>query len=383
MATPPSSFELLGRCPHTHARRGRLRLRHGVVQTPAFMPVGTYGTVKGLDQRDLREAGAEMILSNAFHLLCRPGPDLIRSLGGLHKLADWDGPILTDSGGFQVFSLDAMRRLDDDGVTFRNPHGGEQIRLTPESVIQAQIDYGVDVAMVLDDCAALPATRDTLRTASDRTLSWARRARAVPLDPTTGPAVFGIVQGGLDEELRQESAEALTAMDFDGYAIGGLSVGEAPEAMLATTRFTAPLLPDHKVRYLMGVGYPWDLVEAVAAGVDLFDCVIPTRNARNGNLFTSEGRVVIKNARYRNDPGPLDPACSCSCCQRYSRAWLRHLFLVGEMLAMRLLTIHNVHFWQNTMRQIHDAIVCGTLPRLLDQARASKARPVEGEVEAP
>jgi queuine tRNA-ribosyltransferase len=352
------------------------------VETPAFMPVGTYGTVKGLDRRDLRECGAQIILGNAFHLRCRPGPDRIRALGGLHRCADWDGPILTDSGGFQVFSLGSMRKLDEGGVTFRNPHGGELIRLTPESVIEAQVAYGVDVAMVLDDCAALPSTRDQLRVAMDRTLRWARRARAVERDAERGPAVFGIVQGGLEEDFRAECAVALTALDFDGYAIGGLSVGEGPEAMIRTVSFTAPRLPDAKVRYLMGVGYPWDIVEAVACGVDLFDCVIPTRNARNGNLFTSEGRVIIKNAKYRDDPAPLDPACSCSCCRHYSRGWLRHLFVVGEMLGTRLLTLHNVHFWQNTMRQIHEAIVCGTLPRLLEQARAARAASLETEVDA-
>ncbi len=372
MATPPSSFELVAE--DGGARRGRLHLRHGTVQTPGFMPVGTYGAVKGLIEAELRELGADIVLSNAFHLICRPGADVVKRLGGLHRFMGWDGPILTDSGGFQVFSLSGRRKVDDDGVTFRNPLNGDAVRMTPESTIGAQIDLGVDVAMVLDECPALPASRRALEESLGRTHAWAARARAVPLDLETGPAVFGIVQGGLDEELRGRSIEALTALEFDGYAIGGLSVGETSEDMYRMVRFAAPRLPARKTRYLMGVGYPEDIIEAVAAGVDLFDCVLPTRNARNGNLFTSRGRLVIKHSAWREDDGPVDEDCGCTACSRYSRAYMRHLFLTGEMLGRRLYTIHNLFQYQRLMRRIRASIEAGTFAELLAWARTRDDR---------
>lgn len=378
MATPvpappgvarPARWEPVFRDTGSPARVGRLHLPHGVVETPAFMPVGTYGAVKGLDPVDLRGTGAEIILANAFHLYTQPGPELIEQLGGLHRQMAWDRPILTDSGGFQVFSLDALRKIDEGGVTFHAPKGGALVRLTPERVVEAQIAYGVDVAMVLDDCVALPSPRRKVEEALDRTHRWAARAREVQRDPVRGPALFAIVQGGLELDLRSRSVDVLRGLDFDGYAIGGLSVGEGMEAMVRVVQHTAPLLPEDRPRYLMGVGYPEDIVEAVASGVDLFDCVLPTRNARNGHIFTAAGRLNIKNARFRDDPGPLDPCCPCSCCQRYSRAWLRHMFVSGEMLAQRLLSIHNVHHWLSLMRGIRSALLSGTFPRLLEQAR--------------
>jgi queuine tRNA-ribosyltransferase len=333
------------------------------------MPVGTYGAVKGVDTEDLEGLSASIVLSNTFHLVCRPGTAPIRELGGLHRFMGWNRPILTDSGGFQVFSLADLREVDEDGVSFRNPHGGELIRMTPESTVAAQRDLGVDVAMVLDDCPPLPSERETVRRSVERTLRWAARARAVPRDPERGPALFGIVQGGLDEELRAECAERISALDFDGYAIGGLSVGESPEEMDRVVQFAAPRLPRDRVRYLMGVGYREDIVEAVANGVDLFDCVLPTRNARNGNLFTGSGRIVIKNARWKDDPRPLDEDCDCRTCRRYSRAYLRHLYLVGDPLAGRLNTIHNLHHWLSWMGRIRQAIRDGSFPELLAASR--------------
>jgi queuine tRNA-ribosyltransferase len=369
MATQCSSFEVLTSDPGSEARTGLLQLPHGAVRTPAFMPVGTYGVVKGLAAPDLRDLGADIILSNTFHLVCRPGSEQIRDLGGLHEFMAWPGPILTDSGGFQVFSLASMRDIDEDGVNFRNPHGGELVRLTPETVVQHQVNLGVDIAMVLDDCAALPAERPVLRAAMERTLRWAERSLSVARDASAGPALFGIVQGGLEEDLRAECIERLVALDFDGYALGGLSVGEAPEEMYSVVQFGAPRLPRDKPRYLMGVGYPEDIVEAVAGGVDLLDCVLPTRNARNGNLFTSRGRLVIKNSAWRSDTRPLDEDCRCFTCQSYSRAYLRHLYVVGDSLASRLLSIHNLHYYQRLMARIRDAIETGTFADVLAWAR--------------
>ncbi|MBJ94353.1 MAG: tRNA guanosine(34) transglycosylase Tgt [Rickettsiales bacterium] len=365
-----SSFEPLAQDPLSEARVGRLRLPHGAVRTPAFMPVGTYGVVKGLAQDDLRALGADIVLSNTFHLVCRPGSEMIRELGGLHRFMGWDGPILTDSGGFQVFSLAAMREMDDDGVSFRNPHGGQLIRLSPESTVQHQIALGVDIAMVLDDCAALPADRDTLIAAMNRTLQWAQRSLAVPRNPERGPALFGIVQGGLELDLRQECLERLIELDFNGYAVGGLSVGEAADDMYSVVRFTAPRLPSNKPRYLMGVGYPEDIIEAVAAGIDMFDCVLPTRNARNGNLFTSAGRLVLKNSRWRRDQRPLDEDCDCFTCKNFSRAYLRHLFVIKDSLAPRLLSIHNLHYYQRLMERVRSSIEAGNFAELLAWARS-------------
>jgi queuine tRNA-ribosyltransferase len=369
MATQCLSFEVKALDPASEARLGTLRLPHGEVRTPAFMPVGTYGAVKSLTHEDLREVGSDIILSNTFHLVCRPGSEQIRDLGGLHSFMSWDGPILTDSGGFQVFSLAAMRDIDEDGVNFRNPHGGELVRLTPESTVQHQVNLGVDIAMVLDDCAALPADRATLSAAMERTLRWAERSLAVARDAERGPALFGIVQGGLDLEMREECIARLSDMDFDGYALGGLSVGEAPEDMYSVVQFAAPKMPSAKPRYLMGVGYPEDIIEAVAAGVDMFDCVLPTRNARNGNLFTSRGRLIIKHAAWRSDKRPLDEDCDCFTCSNYSRAYLRHIYVAKDCLAPRLLSIHNLHYYQRLMARIRRSIESGTFSDLLHWAR--------------
>ena len=370
MATRCSSFELLHSDVSSHARRGRLTLPHGVVQTPAFMPVGTHAAVRTVTPMELEEAGADIILSNTLHLVARPGTPLIREQGGLHRFMGWNKPILVDSGGFQVFSMRDLCTLDDDGATFRSPWGGEKIRITPESCVQAQIDLGVDVGMVLDECPQLPAPREAVQRAMDRSMDWAARALQVPRDPERGPALFGIVQGGLDEELRVRSIERLTGLPFDGYALGGLSVGEGREEMLKVVGFAASRLPKGQTRYLMGVGYPEDIVEAVAAGVDLFDCVLPTRNARNGNLFTSKGRIVIKHAAWRHDGRPLDEDCTCLVCRRFSRAYLRHLFVSKDGLAARLLSIHNLHHWLDLMRRIRAAIEQGTFGELLAWARS-------------
>ncbi|MCO4770900.1 MAG: tRNA guanosine(34) transglycosylase Tgt [Deltaproteobacteria bacterium] len=367
---PVCSYELKGTDAQTSARRGELTLRHGVVQTPAFMPVGTYGVVKGLVEEEIRDLGAHMILANAFHLVDRLGAEYVRDMGGLHQFMGWSGPILTDSGGFQLFSLRHLAKMDADGVTIASPHDGRPVRLTPESVVQAQADLGVDVAMILDHCPKLPAERRELERSLETTHRWAERARAVPVDPQTGPARFGIVQGGLEEDLRARSVEFLTGLDFDGYAIGGLSVGEDPQAMISMVEFAAPRLPKGKVRYLMGVGYPEDIVEAVAAGVDLFDCVLPSRNGRNGNLFTSAGRLVIKHAANRDDPRPIDEDCDCFTCQRYSRAYLRHLYTMGMSLSARLMSIHNLRYYQRLMERIRSSIEQGTFPELLAWARS-------------
>ena len=368
MATRPCSFEVVA--TDGLARRGRLSLPHGVVQTPAFMPVGTYGAVRCVDPRDLEEVGADIVLSNTFHLVCNPGPARIKALGGLHRFMAWDRPILTDSGGFQVFSLKNRRRIDDRGVRFSSPRDGSPIELTPESALQAQIDLGVDIAMQLDECPALPSEKAVIAKAMRRSLAWAKRSVAVPRDSTRGPALFGIVQGGLDLDLRQESIDGLAALDLDGYALGGLSVGESSQDLYALVRFAAPRLPGGRPRYLMGVGYPEDLVEAVAAGVDVFDCVLPTRNARNGNLFTSRGRLVIKHARWADDERPLDEDCDCSTCRRFSRAYLRHLYRNDDSQAARLMSIHNLAYYQGLMRRIRAAIEEGTLEALLSWARS-------------
>ncbi len=339
-------------------RAGRMFTPRGTVATPAFMPVGTQGTVKAVAPEELRLCGAEILLSNTYHLYLRPGHELIRELGGLHRFMHWDGPILTDSGGFQVFSLAAMNRIDDEGVRFRSHLDGSAHRLTPESSMEIQSALGSDVAMVLDECPPGDAPREAVEAAVERTARWARRCR----EAYRGPGVAcGIVQGGRHEDLRERSVGDVTALDFPGYAIGGVSVGEPPETIAEVARFTAAMLPDERPRYLMGVGRPLDLVQAVAAGVDLFDCVMPTRNARNGTLFTSEGRVNIKRLEYARDPRPLDSACPCPACRHYSRAYLRHLFLAGEILAARLNTVHNLTYYLGLMASLRAAIEGGRL----------------------
>lgn len=352
------SFQVLA--TENQARRGRLRTGHGEVETPAFMPVGSLGTVKAMTSEELKAAGTQMVLANAYHLMLRPGAELIAKLGGLHRFMAWDGPILTDSGGFQVYSLARLCRLEDEGVEFRSHLDGARLWLSPEKAMGIQAQLGSDIAMVLDDCPALPSPGSRLAEAVRRTVEWAQRSRAAAAE---GQAVFGIVQGGLDRGLRRRCLEELVEIGFDGYALGGFSVGEGREEREALVAELAPALPEDRPRYLMGVGTPEDLVEAVAAGVDLFDCVIPTRNARNGQVFTSEGRLSIKQARYAEEEGPLDPECACPVCRNYSRAYLRHLYLAGEILASRLNTWHNIFFYQQLMRTMRERIAAGAFAR--------------------
>jgi queuine tRNA-ribosyltransferase len=350
------------------ARRGELQTPHGAVQTPAFMPVGTQGAVKAVRQDDLVALGVEIVLGNTYHLLLRPGDELIARRGGLHRFLGWERALLTDSGGFQVFSLASRRRISDDGVEFRSHLDGSAHLLTPERVTDVQARLGADVAMVLDECAPHEASRDEVARAVVRSAGWALRCRDRlaalrdgSLEGVTvanpGQAQFGIVQGGVFEDLRRDSVDRTVAIGFEGYAIGGLSVGEPSPLMWETACATAARLPADRPRYLMGVGTPEDLVECVARGIDMFDCVMPTRNARNGQLFTSGGRVNIRNARYAEDDGPVDPQCSCYTCRHHSRAYLRHLQMAGEMTAAALNTLHNLSFYLDTMRRIREAIV--------------------------
>lgn len=341
------------------ARAGRLRLQgqetpHEIL-TPMFMPVGTQGTVKAMTTTEVKNLGAQIILGNTYHLYLRPGHERVERLGGLHKFMGWEGPILTDSGGFQVFSLTDLRKITDQGVEFQSHLDGSRHSFTPELSMEIQRALGSDIVMAFDECPAYPSERPILQNAMRRTVLWAQRGLEVRLKPHQ--ARFGIIQGGMDVELRQQSAKDLTALPFDGFAIGGLSVGEPPAKMQEMTRSITPFMPVDKPRYLMGVGRPEDLVEGVRAGVDLFDCVMPTRNARNGQLFTSQGRVNIKNAKHADDPGPLDPNCACETCTRYSRAYLRHLFVAGEILSSRLNTLHNLTFYLNIMTQMRRAIL--------------------------
>jgi len=339
------------------ARRGRLQFARGAVDTPAFMPVGTYGTVKAMTPEELRAGGAQMILGNTFHLMLRPGVEVIAAHGGLHEFMHWDGPLLTDSGGFQVWSLADRRRLSEDGVEFASPVDGARVFLGPESSIEVQQRLGADVIMVFDECTDYPCSEAESRRSMELSLRWAERSRAAHVG---GPgALFGIVQGGMYPALRQRCARGLIEADFDGYAIGGLSVGEPEAERLRVLDATTPLLPPSRPRYLMGVGRPEDLVEAVERGVDMFDCVMPTRNARNGFLFTRCGEVKIRNARYERDLAPLDPDCGCYTCRHYSRAYLRHLHKCNEILGHRLATIHNLFYYQELMREMRDAIGAG------------------------
>jgi len=353
-------FSVLGRDGTSAARRGRLVLDHGPVETPAFMPVGTAGSVKAIRWEDVALAGGEIVLANTYHLMLRPGGDAVRRLGGLHRFTGWTGPILTDSGGFQVMSLAANRKLSEEGAAFRSHLDGTEFLLTPERAIELQArDFGVDVAMVLDECTPHPATFEEARVSMERTHRWAARSlsrfREIAGDGGRG-ALFGIVQGGMYEGLRAESVAALAAMPFDGLACGGLSVGEPKGDMRRLVAFTGPRLPAERPRYLMGVGRPDDLVHAVAHGFDMFDCVLPTRAARHGLLYTSEGTLTIKQARYREDPRPPDPACGCPTCRTCSRAYLRHLFVSGEPTAATLLTVHNLTSILDLMRRIRDAL---------------------------
>ena len=336
------------------ARRGRLTFDRGVVETPAFMPVGTYGTVKAMTPEELTELGAQIILGNTFHLMLRPGTDVIRKHGDLHDFMHWQGPILTDSGGFQVFSLAKMRKITEQGVVFQSPVDGASIELTPELSMQVQRDLGSDIVMIFDECTPYPATREQAESSMQLSMRWAERSKRA--HEGNASALFGIVQGGMYEDLREQSATGLTGMGFDGYAIGGLSVGEPEDERNHILEYSIPHLPENQPRYLMGVGKPEDIVEAVRRGVDMFDCVIPTRNARTGFLYTREGILRIRNSRYQDDTRPVDQHCSCYTCRNYSRAYLRHLDKCGEILGSRLNTIHNLHYYQDLMRSIREAI---------------------------
>ena len=351
------TFDVIGRCGP--ARLGRLTLAHGTVETPAFMPVGTYGAVKTMSPEELRGIGAQIVLSNTFHLWLRPGLEVIGLHGGLHRFMGWDGPILTDSGGFQVFSLGALRKISEEGVQFQSPVNGDRCFLSPEEAMRIQRVLNSDVAMIFDECTPYPADERQAAASMRLSLRWAERSRrAHEGNPN---AVFGIVQGGMHERLRDESLAGLLQIGFDGYAIGGLSVGEPKEDMQRILRHTAPALPADRPRYLMGVGTPQDILDAVRAGIDMFDCVMPTRNARNGWLFTSEGVVKLRNSRYRTDLRPADPACPCYTCAHFTRAYLHHLQRVNEILGARLNTIHNLHYYQGLMSGLRAAIRDGRL----------------------
>jgi queuine tRNA-ribosyltransferase len=366
------------------ARRGALQTPHGTIETPVFMPVGTRGAVKGVTARQLEELDAQIILGNTYHLYLKPGDSLIARCGGLHRFMGWDRPILTDSGGYQIFSLAAMRRIREDGAEFRSHLDGSLHHLTPERATEIQAQLGSDIAMVLDECIATPAAAAPAREAMERSLRWARRSRDrfmrlrdSPGDVAVtnpGQAQFGIVQGATHLDLRTESAQGTVAIGFEAYAIGGLSVGEPPEVMYEVVAHTAPQLPAERPRYLMGSGMPDDLVECVARGIDMFDCVLPTRNARNGQLFTREGPLSIKNARFAEDTAPLDRGCGCYTCSRFSRAYLRHLFMAGEITGSTLNTVHNLYFYLDTMRRIREAILFGTFEKLRQEFRQTYSR---------
>ena len=398
-------FEILQTDPATatasgsHARRGRLRLNHGVIETPIFMPVGTYGTVKGVTPQSLEDMGAQIILGNTFHLWMRPGLDIVTQFGGLHAFEQWKRPILTDSGGFQVWSLGAMRKISEEGVRFSSPVNGDKLFLTPEISMQIQTTLNSDIVMQFDECTPYlsvePKTKGQLttereaRASMELSLRWAQRCQAEFARLGNPNALFGIVQGGMFEHLRQESLEQLVAMDFPGYAIGGVSVGEPKDEMLRIMAHTPHRLPAHKPRYLMGVGTPEDLVEGVAQGVDMFDCVMPTRNARNGTLFTRFGDLKIRNARHKADTQPLDPTCTCLACagrsgvpwaeggrDGFSRAYLHHLERCGEMLAPMLASIHNLHYYLNLMREVRAALEESRFAAFRQQFAADRARGV-------
>ncbi|NMM05718.1 tRNA guanosine(34) transglycosylase Tgt [Polaromonas sp.] len=372
-------FELLK--TEGHARRGTLTLNHGVVQTPIFMPVGTYGTVKGVMPQSLHAMGAQIILGNTFHLWMRPGLDVITQFGGLHKFESWHKPILTDSGGFQVWSLGEMRKISEEGVKFSSPVNGDKLFLTPEISMQIQTLLNSDIVMQFDECTPYDTkghitTEGEARSSMELSRRWAKRCED-EFDKLENPnALFGIVQGGMFENLRQESLDALVEMDFPGYAVGGVSVGEPKEEMLRIMAHTPHRLPAHKPRYLMGVGTPEDLIEGVSAGVDMFDCVMPTRNARNGHMFTRFGDLKIRNARYKTEEGPVDDSCTCYTCQNFSRAYMHHLDRCGEMLGPMLASIHNLHYYLNLMQEARDALDTGRFGEFVVQFKADRQRGV-------
>lgn len=365
-------FELDG--SDGQARRGRLKFPRGTVETPAFMPVGTYGTVKGMLPRDIEASGAQIILGNSFHLMLRPGNEIVKlhgpcNDGTLHDFMQWQGPILTDSGGFQVFSLGKLRKVTEAGVSFQSPVNGDKLFLDPEKSIEAQRDLGADIVMVFDECTPYPATEQEARDSMELSLRWARRSKDAHGDSPS--ALFGIIQGGMYPRLRKESLDGLVEIDFDGYAIGGLSVGEPKDELLKVLDSLTGHMPDDKPRYLMGVGKPQDIVEAVRRGLDMFDCVMPTRNARNGHYFTSAGVLKIRNARNKADTGPIDPECACYSCRNFSRSYMHHLDRCGEILGSQLASIHNIHYYQNLMQELRDAIAAGGLEAFVDNFYAS------------
>ena len=367
--------------PATHARRGSLTLNHGVVQTPIFMPVGTYGTVKGVMPQSLIEMGAQIILGNTFHLWMRPGLDVMKQFGGLHKFESWSKPILTDSGGFQVWSLGEMRKISEEGVKFASPVNGDKLFLTPEISMQIQTILNSDIVMQFDECTPYDTkghitTEAEARTSMELSLRWASRCVTEFTQLENPNALFGIVQGGMFENLRQESLDQLVALDLPGYAIGGVSVGEPKEEMQRIMAHTPQRLPADKPRYLMGVGTPEDLVEGVAAGVDMFDCVMPTRNARNGPMFTRFGDLKIRNARYKSEDAPVDMTCGCYTCKNFSRAYMHHLDRCGEMLGPMLSSIHNLHYYLNLMQEVRDALDAGTFGAFVKQFHTDRARGV-------
>jgi len=373
-------FELLK--TDGHARRGRLTLNHGVVETPVFMPVGTYGTVKGVMPSSLETMGAQIILGNTFHLWLRPGLDVMRQFGGLHRFENWQRPILTDSGGFQVWSLGEMRKISEEGVKFASPVNGDKLFLTPETSMQVQHVLNSDIVMQFDECTPYETkghitTEKEARASMELSLRWARRCLDEFKRLANANALFGIVQGGMFESLREESLASLVELDLPGYAIGGVSVGEPKEAMQRIVAHTPHRLPAAKPRYLMGVGTPEDLVEGVAAGVDMFDCVMPTRNARNGHLFTRFGDLKIRNARHKSDERPLDPTCTCPTCGGFSRAYLHHLDRCGEMLGPMLASVHNLHYYVNLMREVREALDAGTFPAFAQRFSQDRRRGIE------
>ncbi len=355
-----ADFQIIAKCPSTGARAGVLQTSHGPVETPVFMPVGTLASVKSITPEELSAAGVQIILSNTYHLYLRPGTDVIRRFAGLHRFMNWQGPILTDSGGFQVFSLAKLAKINESGVTFQSHTDGSGHHLTPEKVVEIQRCLDSDIVMCLDVCTPYPASRQDVQRDLETTDRWARRCKESWQASGNGrQLLFGIVQGGMFKDLRRRSAAAAAELKFDGYAIGGLSVGEPPQTMMEIAELTLPLLPDARPKYVMGVGTPENLIDLVALGADMFDCVLPTRNARNGQLFTSHGTLNISNARFREDTGPPDAGCACYTCRNYSRAYLRHLYLARELLAYRLNTIHNLHFYLDFMKQMRTAIVAG------------------------
>jgi queuine tRNA-ribosyltransferase len=349
------TYELIKTCKQTGARLGKLHTPHGVIETPIFMPVGTLATVKTLSPEELKDMNAQIILSNTYHLFLRPGHDIVQEAGGLHRFMNWDRPILTDSGGFQVFSLSNLRKIDEEGVQFRSHLSGEKLFISPEKATEIQNALGADIMMAFDECAPYPADRDYVKSSLERTTRWAERCLKAHQRPQD-QALFGIVQGGMYEDLRAQSAREITSLDFPGYAIGGLSVGEPKDIMNEVLEHTTPLLPQHKARYLMGVGSPDALLDGVIRGIDMFDCVLPTRIARNGTTMTSEGRLVVRNAKFARDYGPLDPKCDCYTCRNYSRAYIRHLIKCEETFGFRLTSYHNLYFLLKLMENIREAI---------------------------